>query len=67
MGGWNSKPSRPRMDWSKGCVGKARYSAGEADRMAKRIAKERNVPTMRAYPCSFCGKWHLTSSPKKER
>jgi hypothetical protein len=47
------------------CVGKKRYTSSElADKIAKRIKKERNVD-LRSYYCPICCWYHLTKAGKE--
>lgn len=43
-------------------IERARIIANNESKHRKRSLKD--VPT-RSYQCEFCGKWHLTSQPKK--
>lgn len=37
-----------------------------ANFLPARSPNNRNVTTLRAYQCQFCGGWHLTHKPKRE-
>lgn len=53
----------------RSCKRKIRYSSkGEAqETLALHIATMSNVRAKRAYYCSFCGGWHLSSHVESER
>lgn len=53
--------SAPAASWLRGCLRKKRYSTGRfALKVAARMLRDRGVE-LRAYFCSYCGGWHLTS------
>ena len=42
------------------CIKKKRYaSESQAMKIAEKVYAERQIK-LRAYPCPYCGKWHLT-------
>lgn len=43
----------------KGCTGKTRYSAQQAERVAAKKGRNCN-----AYHCARCGRWHIGHSPR---
>jgi len=45
------------------CKKRVYNSPEEADAMIRHIKETRRVPGIRAYQCSMCGFWHLTSKP----
>lgn len=50
----------------KMCIKKKRYaSEAQANKVAERIKIDRNIE-LRAYPCPYCGKWHLTHKVDEE-
>lgn len=55
-----------RSRWQKtGCTGKLHYNTlDEAEQEIDR-AKTFRGETLRAYLCSLCGSFHLTSQPKR--
>lgn len=44
-----------------GCTGKTRYRSVKDAGAAIRVLKAKGRGENRAYPCSHCGGWHLTS------
>ena len=50
----------------KMCINKKRYaSEKQAMNVAAKVKADRNIE-LRAYPCPYCGKWHLTSKVDEE-
>lgn len=56
------------IDRETSCASKKFYST---EKMAKKVAREcerkRPETPIRVYQCTFCGMFHLTSTPKFER
>ena len=51
----------------RSCEGKRRYpSPAAAQRDAAKLARERGG-AIDAYPCAFCGRWHVGHTPWRVR
>jgi hypothetical protein len=47
-------------------TGKLRFLSQDAALAYAPLYRDAGIEILRAYPCQFCGEFHLTSEPKRE-